>query len=40
MGWGEVGWLEKLDIKLSELPTKLKLKLKLSLAIKAPISDI
>ena len=27
------GWLEKLGIRLSQLPTKLKLKLKLSLAI-------
>ena len=27
------GWLEKLGIRLSQLPTKMKLKLKLSLAI-------
>ena len=27
---GGVGWLEKLDIKLSQLPTKLKLKLSLA----------
>ena len=30
---GGGGWLEKLGIRLSQLPTKLKLKLKLSLAI-------
>ena len=29
---GGGGWLEKLRIRLSQLPTKLKLKLKLSLA--------
>ena len=33
MGGGGGGWLEKLGIRLSQLPTKLKLKLKLSLAI-------
>ena len=32
---GGGGWLEKLVIRLSQLPTKLKLKLKLSLAIKS-----
>ena len=34
-GWGEWegGWLEKVMINLTQLPTKLKLKLRLSLAI-------
>ena len=33
MGGWPGGWLEKLELRLSQLSTKLKLKLKLSLAI-------
>ena len=33
MGVGGGGWLEKLGIRLSQLPTKMKLKLKLKLSL-------
>ena len=35
VGWGGVEWLEKSQIKPSQLSTKLKMKLKLSLAKKS-----